>query len=439
MYSLRNDALKSKANTQAALKEANRANSKRLAQAAREKPPEKALQIGLLSACLWDDDLKDFNMTSPAYEALSGSARELNSNDSVIYRTGGPLTGISWSKKGQLAISYLRGVKVLDIREPFPADVPLSIDWHHDGRQLAVATQNGVFILDTLSEQKIRISTSAGDGQPRAVSWNPNGDRLAVGFQKGLIKLYTPRSGSTGLPEWEVAAPMIQWQQLHKQEDLVLSLDWSKNINVLAAESSSGSAAIFNVSVRSLGNIIQSFVFGGCPDTEQVCQVFSVRLSPDGHYLAVGSKDGTATVINLADSQERFRLQGGGSADDKTLRAVTDVAWSSDGNYLATATGNGMVRIWDWRHREYRSAFKVDGGGETHILWDPTSNDRIATASRDGIARIWTWQRLETPDALLRYAQKYWTEKLHGSSQELSSQEFTELGITQSVAQCNLL
>jgi WD40 repeat protein len=281
----------------------------------------------------------------------------------------------------------------------------------------------------------MRVDAVRAGSQPRSVAWNPSGDRLAVGFFDGSIVLYRTTKSAAGTEQWEEAPPRVQWMKLHKPNDLVLSLDWAKGTNVLAAASSSGTVGVFNVSPQSQGNIMYSHKVGICSDADKSCPAFSAKLGPDG-YLAASSKDGTASVMEWKKSGNPFRLPGGGSENDRDLRAVTDVAWSPDGGFLATATGNGVVRIWDWQQRDYVAVMKVDGGGETRIAWDPARNDRIATASRDGIARTWTWQRFDTPAALLGFVQKFWEDKLKGSSDALTQKERTDLGIPSADLSC---
>jgi WD40 repeat protein len=69
----------------------------------------------------------------------------------------------------------------------------------------------------------------------------------------------------------------------------------------------------------------------------------AVDISPDGHWLATGSRDGTARLWDLSapDPAAASRLLSDQQA------AVLDVAFSPDGRWLATGSGDGTARLWD--------------------------------------------------------------------------------------------
>ena len=67
--------------------------------------------------------------------------------------------------------------------------------------------------------------------------------------------------------------------------------------------------------------------------------VFSVAFSPDGRYLASGSRDNTVRVWEVATGQHVRTLQ-------EHTRGITSVAFSPDGRYLASGSGDATVRVW---------------------------------------------------------------------------------------------
>ncbi|MER3415485.1 MAG: protein kinase, partial [Gemmataceae bacterium] len=67
--------------------------------------------------------------------------------------------------------------------------------------------------------------------------------------------------------------------------------------------------------------------------------VFSVAFSPDGRYLASGSRDNTVRVWEVATGQHVRTLQ-------EHTRGITSVAFSPDGRYLASGSWDKTVRVW---------------------------------------------------------------------------------------------
>jgi WD40 repeat protein/serine/threonine protein kinase len=69
-------------------------------------------------------------------------------------------------------------------------------------------------------------------------------------------------------------------------------------------------------------------------------QVLGLAFSPDGTRLAVGCRDNTIRLIDVATRQEVAELRG-------HTDYVQAVAWSPDGTKLVSGSGDKTVRIWD--------------------------------------------------------------------------------------------
>jgi hypothetical protein len=135
--------------------------------------------------------------------------------------------------------------------------------------------------------------------------------------------------------------------------------------------------------------------------------VEAVAFSPDGKWLATGSRDGTVRVWEAATKQEVTAPM----VHESTVKAI---AFSPDGKWLATGSedwksDSGEARVWEaatgqevtdplvHEHRVYAIAFSSDG------KW-------LATGSAEATARVWetaTWQgvaRMEHEDSVFAVA-----------------------------------
>src|SRR5204863_463391 len=101
----------------------------------------------------------------------------------------------------------------------------------------------------------------------------------------------------------------------------------------------------------------------------------TVAFSPDGQWLASGSRDQTARLWNLAGQPPVGEIL-------QAMSAVKRVAFSPDGKTLATGTEDGKIRLWDRATRKPAGA-PVRGRAEliATIAFSPDGKTRAAASS----------------------------------------------------------
>jgi WD40 repeat protein len=130
------------------------------------------------------------------------------------------------------------------------------------------------------------------------------------------------------------------------------------------------------------------------PETDGVTG--AVAFSPDGASVAAGTRDGSASVWDLATRRVRLTLAPGNGA-----RRTWSIAYAPDGATLAVATDDGKVRLWDAATGQLRFVLDPPSGPVTGLCFTP-DGDTLATAG-DGALALWDLAR-RSPRATIRDA-----------------------------------
>ncbi len=289
------------------------------------------------------------------------------------FNHGGAVNGVALSPDGGTVASAGMDGKVkvwaTDTRQPLPAPegcpAPVSsVTFSPDGKYLACADWQGVVRLWDLAAGRERSRLKAGlDGQTRyvnALTFSADGRRLA-GVWHTDVYVWATDGGS---------APEV----LGPHDGLVHAVAFGEGGRVLTGASSAESFS------SGPGQMLQLRSWDGnvptdlSPTRGHRAEVCAIAVSPDGKWLASGSRDRTALVWDLATGKVRFDLGKGLGSNA--------LAFSPDSTLLAVESGP-HVQLIDLKTGKPRHQLQVKpGAGWVAAL----------AFSRDGATLATSWR-----------------------------------------------
>lgn len=280
-------------------------------------------------------------------------------------------TFITWSNDGKYTASYFCSVikevecrggdlRVWEVASgkllnkiPAPQDNPFestigSASFSPDGKYLAVGAgdSKSTITLWDLTKDEIVFSIKGLFGGVSALTFSPDGRFLISG------SLYP------GMAIWDAATgnkirDLSSFPSLSGVSEVLVSPD--KRF-VAGSGLGKGSIKIWDVATGSPLAAWEAHEGGG---------VTSIAFSPDGKFLASGSKDMTMKLWAVRTWQLVRTFT------DEYSTAVTSIAFSSDGRWLASGYEDGVIRLWEVASGKLHKTFERHTGPVASIVLSP--------------------------------------------------------------------
>jgi WD40 repeat protein/tetratricopeptide (TPR) repeat protein len=255
--------------------------------------------------------------------------------------------------------------ETLRTEQRLPVEAPAGrMCWSHDGRWLAVASEQGGEVFDVAAQRK--ILNADGYGKPNEVAFSPDDSHLAV-----------------------VSYGFITWVCALKSADPVVRLPNSYNSPTVAfapngrtvlvqgdpADGSPLGARIYDVQTGAPASPLFAQAGGG-----------PARFSPDGRRIAVGDRQGVIRLWDVATGEAVTEALGRGAP-------VLLLQFSADGQRILSADADGVVQVWDADTGD-RIGPALHHAGAVRVAAFAPDGWHVLTAGDDQTLRVWDLRRM---------------------------------------------
>lgn len=125
--------------------------------------------------------------------------------------------------------------------------------------------------------------------------------------------------------------------------------------------------------------------------SDNTSEVFSVRFSPDGHFVAAGCGDGAIRVFNAQTGALAYNLQGGSNVALPTtaIRFRPTNESSKTKNVLIAANAAGDVQHWHMTSGKCLHTMVEGDNNQVYALDYDKDGTRFVTAGKDTAVRVY--------------------------------------------------
>jgi len=288
-------------------------------------------------------------------------------------QTFGSVLAIDFSPDGQfLTASDTNGQiwlwNIDDLDQPYLAfqghgDWACALAFSPDGKILASGGDENYDTLklwDVQTGHLLKTIDNPGS-RVRAIAWSPDQSMIAGSGVDGKIHVWNPK---TGHPVRKIDGHANKTEALAWQP-----VPQANGTFVIATGSADETIKLWDSSTDVCLTTI---------DVED--SVFSVAWSPDGCFLASGTKQGAVDVWDGQTGDHITRLNG-------HRQCVWGLSWHSNGYLLASGGDDQRIRVWDIASRKCLRILQAHENPVRSLKWKPNSKEHSILSS--------SWSKLE--------------------------------------------
>ncbi|WP_344650546.1 NB-ARC domain-containing protein [Cryptosporangium japonicum] len=278
----------------------------------------------------------------------------------------GPVRAVAVSSEGTLLVTGSEdgAALVWDARR---GAVTRSLDGHSGGVRTVAISPDGTWIATGGDDRKIRIwDVRTGDllrtltGHRTAVQVvvvSPDGSGIMSGSSGGTVRIWDSGTGALR-------------RTLPGRYGAVRALAVSPDGAWLATAGDDASVRRWNAADGTLLEVRRGHDDG----------TLALAVSPDGEWLASGGRDWSVRIRGVRTAQSRWGV--------KHQAPVQAITWAAGGTRVASASSDGVVHVWDPRHRREVRTLTGHTSAVGAAALSPDGR-LLFTASHDRTVRVW--------------------------------------------------
>ena len=271
-----------------------------------------------------------------------------------------------------------------------------SIVFSPDGRQIASGSYDTTIKLWDVEENREIVTLRGHSENVNSIAFSPDGRQLVSGSDDTTIKLWNVETSQEiatyrqSKRVYSVAFSPDSNSFASASQDMTIKF-WSITNNQELATFNGNSFAInFDGRLLALGDnhVIKLWdIKNGrrlktFPDYDPARNLYSnnIAFSPDGRFLASGSKDNTIALWDIENGKSIATLYG--HSDN-----VTFLTFSPDGKWLASNSDDGTIKLWDMKNSKNVATFYGSSYAPSVIF---ASDGKWLVSIADGVLKVWT-------------------------------------------------
>jgi eukaryotic-like serine/threonine-protein kinase len=287
----------------------------------------------------------------------SGVGKTLKWHEGRVYSVASlPNIGqwVSAGQDGRVVVSNLASFSA-ESEVDHPAD---DFAFTPDGRELAIASPDGVHLVDTATAA-VTATLPSDEADWCAIAVASDGGLLAAGNRERTVCTWDVGTRSKRI-RWNIGAHVSKGQ-------LVFSPDGSRLAVVIWSETGDA-VRLFNTAT---GELVHAFPAEACR---------GASFSPDGSRLAIDSQN-DLLVWDIANRQVLHTLQG-------HTNSINAVVFSPDGRLIASTGDDRNVLLWDANAGRLRFTLTGHRDDVWSAAFSPDGRS-LATADDGGCVKLW--------------------------------------------------
>lgn len=309
----------------------------------------------------------------------------------------GPVTAVYMASQQHMALSsgydgkiILWDVATATQRSQFqlPGEQVTALTVAPGGKWMAGGTASGKILLWQPGEARPR-HIAAHQGSIKKLQFHSGTGQLFSLGEDNKIKVWKPEDGTEAFTWLEMPQKTLDFGIDPGGEQVVVVADperWdhTRQAPVYLYEYSTGKGQTLTFQCES--SQATDFQLGRVSHSVTPLGTTSAAFSKSGSLLAVGGKDHTIKIWNLASGGAPRSLRG-------HVSAIGQVAFSQNGKFFASAADDGTLAIWDQASLK-KVATLVAGTGDNYLIKLPDNHYTSSKGNLEGVGFAWQGRQL---------------------------------------------